>query len=267
MQHNEEVPESILQKIQKLKALADRPGTIGEAEAAMAAIQRLLLQYNLDMATVENYRPVEKEDVIYERHNLNEYQTRHDGDFAWKLISAIARFNFCRPIHHTMRRDEYGSFKPSKWAEPKLNDQGEFTIIGQRHNVEIVMYMYHYCLNNIKALADEGWKDYDRNETKIKTVYVRHFFDGACLAVSQRLYRQFKEQQQENETAVLVIVKYNDKAVDEKVNQLFPSLGTYRQKTQRDSGIKGEGYVAGSRMNLAAGLGGSNGNGNTKKLN
>ncbi len=196
------------------------------------------------MATVEGYKPVQKDDIIHERHNLNDYQTYHDGDFAYNLMTALTRFNFCQIIRSNMRRSSY------------KKDQGDFTIIGQRHNVEIVIYMYHYCLNNIKIMAEDGWKGYDRIATKIKTVYVRHFFDGAVNAIAARLYMQQKEMVKEHGAKMEVMVVNNKAAVNAKVNEMFSNLRTVASKSQRQSDAKSQGYQAGKSLNLAKGLDG-----------
>lgn len=245
-----QVTDSILEKVQKLQALAERAGSPEEAVNAMARISEILLKYNLDMATVANHKIVEKDDIIYERHNLNDYQTYHDGDYALNLIRGIAKFNFCRLIRNITSRREY------------KKDQNDFTIIGQRHNVQVVMYMYDYCINNLKILANEGWKVYDKRDTKIKTVFTRHFFDGAVNAITMRLYVQ-NEESKATYKGMYDMVLYNDKAVDLKVKELFSYLTSSTRKVQRESGAKSMGYAAGEKLNLANGIGG---NGDNKRI-
>jgi hypothetical protein len=61
------------------------------------------------------------------------------------------------------------------------------------------------------------------------------------------------------------MVLFNDKAVGEKVAELFPRLSSGgAMRTQRNTNIRGEGYQAGKSLNLAAGLEG--GGNNYKRL-
>lgn len=243
---NKEVPESILQKVQKLQALAERAGTLAEAENATVRITEILMKYNLDLATVAEYKAEEKDDVINEKHDLNQYQTYHDGDFAKRLIDGLAKFNFCRVVGEPNYHDK--------------RDQGHFVIIGQRHNVEAVMYMYHYCINNIKVLSNEMWKVYDKRDTKIKTVFTRHFFDGAVSGIISRLIDNRMVARKEHGEALNSLIRLQDAKVDDAISKLYSNLVSSKSKTQRDTDAKKMGYAAGSKLDLHKGLGGESNN-------
>jgi hypothetical protein len=221
--------EAILQKLKKLQALADRAGSVAEAENALARIQEMLTKYNIAMAEVENYVPVEKDDIVIDRHNLDDYQSYHDGGFAYDLIATLAQFNFCRVIGHGVRINS-------------KHRQGEFSIVGQRHNVDVVVYMYHYVLNNVKILAADAWKAYDRSGTKIKTVYCRHFFAGAVKAIGHRLAKQV--------VSCTDIILHNNKAIDAKVIDTWPKLRTAAPRRNYGSEMEFEGYLAGKKLDL-----------------
>lgn len=253
MQMPNQVPDSILEKIQKLINLRDSPGTPEEGAAAAGMINNLLLRYNLEMSQVLNHKVSDK-NVISLKLDLNELQDRHDANFGVKLVSAICYFNFCRCITTAGYRTKY--------------DQGYITLVGQSHNIEIVKYMIDYCQNNIISLEKAYWKRYTGEITNRNT-YKRGFYQGCIDAIVMRLHHQkeetveqtAKEQNvtvQEVEKNMSVMVIKNTEAVDKRVEELFPRLKAgkaHRNLMGRDGQI--DGREAGQKLNLAQGLNGS----------
>ncbi|MEO6305568.1 MAG: DUF2786 domain-containing protein, partial [Bacteroidia bacterium] len=90
---NSEVPDSILEKIQKLIALRDRPGSPAEAQNAAARISSLLTKYNISMMDVDNHKP--DDGVEVKKGSYDDFQTPYEGDFAKNLLNSLAFFNFC----------------------------------------------------------------------------------------------------------------------------------------------------------------------------
>src|SRR4051812_4255385 len=81
---------AILDKIARLKGLAQRPGTPEEAAAALAAIQRLMIRHNLDQQQIDaagrhDERGFEKEDVDL------------GAAMNWRrvLLQGICKYTFC----------------------------------------------------------------------------------------------------------------------------------------------------------------------------
>lgn len=257
MEQQTHVPDSVLEKIQKLMALRDNPGTPAEGAAAAAMITNLLMKHNLDLAMVENHK-IKDDDVIDITLDLNEYQGRHDAGFGSKLISAICYFNFCRPIHTGRSRKNY--------------DQGDMIIMGQKHNVEIVKYMVDYCNNHIVIMEKDHWRRYEAENRfgDKRNTYRRAFYEGAVQAICRRLMAQQKEAEKEaveekakqsnasvesvQQTMSLMVVK-NTEAVDKAVEKRFPNLraGNARRNLKGTDG-RADGRRAGERLDLVKGL-------------
>lgn len=105
--------QTVINKIQKLIALrngARAIGSEGEANAAAAAIQRLLTEYNLSLADVEGCTSEEETGPIGCSDNYNTADNYRSG---WKrhLLYAICEFYYCKAymITGTPRCAVYGT--------------------------------------------------------------------------------------------------------------------------------------------------------------
>lgn len=235
-----EVSNSILEKIQKLMALEERAGTLAEAANATARISEILLKYNLTRASVQSHKP--DDGVVAQRGRFDDYQTPYDGKFAENLLTSIALFNFCKLFTH---------------PDPLRKNKGEFTIIGKSYNVEVTTYMFLYCLNNIKILFNAYYEKFQDRITESKKVSKRAFYQGAILAITQRLHMQKKEAEQTHGSEVILsMVKLNDSVVNKKVEEIFPTAKIDKRpmKLCRDMDSLKSGYIAGKELNLSKGL-------------
>lgn len=234
------VSDSILEKIQKLMALRDKPSCPEEADAAAARISALLMKYNISMMQVENHK-VSDSSVEVLKGSYDEFQTPYDGDFSKQLLATVSHFNFCKLINHPSR-------------DPM--SKGGFTLLGKKHNVEIANYMFIYCVNNIKIFFDEYWKMQINKDRK--NMHKRAFFQGATVSLTVRLNRQKKEAEQEyGKDTILAVMKLNDTAVQKKTDELFPpeKLRVGRQmKECQNRQAMAQGFKAGEKLNLSKGL-------------
>lgn len=105
--------QNIINKIQKLIALrngAQAIGSEGEANAAAAAIQRLLTEYNMKLSEIEGMPEAEEESCIGRSDNYNTADNYRSG---WKryLLYAICEYYYCRAymITGTPRCAVYGT--------------------------------------------------------------------------------------------------------------------------------------------------------------
>ena len=82
-----------LRKLQKMYEGAKAINSEGEAQAAAAAIQRILLEYNI---TIEEIG-VEKDKNVIEQETWSGYTYKSIGGW-WeqRLVAVLCRFNFCR---------------------------------------------------------------------------------------------------------------------------------------------------------------------------
>src|SRR3990167_3241994 len=124
--------------LKKLATLKKRAGTEGEAQAAAAAIQRLLLKYNLDMSEVDLTAEEESggPEIIKDSFRFSDYYQSK----TWKqqLLFSVAQYNFVRALLHG-------------------NNQGSF--IGRPENVKAVRELFEYIIEQLEQLSyDELWK-------------------------------------------------------------------------------------------------------------
>lgn len=90
MTTEQKIPDdAIIERIQKIIALGRRGGTEAEATAAMAKAQKLLAEYNLDMATVE--RGGKAGDARREQASAAGGMYHYQRE----LWSSVAELNFC----------------------------------------------------------------------------------------------------------------------------------------------------------------------------
>jgi hypothetical protein len=230
--------DEILAKIKKLMALRDRPSCQADVDNATARINEMLIKYNLSMMDVENHK-IDDSGVDIQAGCFDEFQTPYEGNFAKDLLTGICSFNFCRLITK-------GSNDPMS--------KGYFTIFGKKHNIAVVNYMFNYCLNNIKLLFNDYWETVEVKSKK--NMHKRGFYQGAVLSLVIRLARQKDETEQEvGKDNMLAVVKYNDAAVDEKVNEVFPNVGkAAKMKICTNTDALRAGIRAGEKLSLLQGL-------------
>lgn len=95
--HNEPMDwTAILSKLEQVRTLRDRATTQGEAEAAAAALTRLLTKYNLSMAEFEMRTKSERA----EGHGMIRDFIDMANSAPWRsdLLNVIAMHNGCRAI-------------------------------------------------------------------------------------------------------------------------------------------------------------------------
>lgn len=216
---NQEIT-AILDKIARLKTLAERPGTPEEAAAAVAAIQRLMLRYNLSEAQVSTANRNEK-------HGFDSVRFDLGSTMSWRshLMNAICNYTFCKAVF-----DHKGS---------KVN------IIGEQHNIAIVTGLYDFLVGEVMRLADVGWNALTAEDRWGSTVrsWKNAFRLGAGQTLGARLRDQFKEQAKaEDETAVNALVVVKNDALARAAREFFPNS---RASNTRASMSDQRGYVAG----------------------
>lgn len=122
---------SIVSKIKKLLALAEKGGTEAEANSAMAKAQELLAKHGLSMEAIDEFGAPEK----VERDITVSYTA------PWKrtIWSAISKLYFCQ-AYHTGGQKMY--------------------LVGKPSNIAIAKYIIGYCINTGEKLAKDAAKDY-----------------------------------------------------------------------------------------------------------
>lgn len=168
------VDNSIIEKIQKLLALANSPNE-HEAKAATARANALLLKYNLSMQQVEGHQstyvadPIADSGLTLKPHidqitNLlqefffvkviisSEYQGHSSGEFAWK-------------------------------KSPRAQYRKVIKLVGTIENVKIATYIFQY----LEPLYPKLWKDkYERN-AELKPSDRKAYYMGLTVGIGKLL--------------------------------------------------------------------------------
>lgn len=218
--------QSILDKAQKLQSLAERAGTAEEAAVAASKLQDLMLRYNVTQAQVEGHVTEDEMDKQY--YNFEE--KRNYRAFASTLYYNLADLNLCQAIYN-----------------PKT---GSSTIIGKKHNIQIVHYLYAYLSREIKRLADKAAR-YQPNPG----VYRRTFCIGAMNVVLRRLREAKKTVQQETEQTNAIVLA-EEGLVKAAFDIAFPRTSKASGPSISDGGAYKAGREAGERIPLNQGVAG-----------
>lgn len=238
--------DKIIEKIQKLLNLRK---SANENEAALAAIkaQELLIKHNIDIASVENFKPEDDEPVQHIYH-----QVFNHNQILWKidLATAIANANLCRILLSGNR----------------------LIWIGKKTNTDIALYLYETLERDLIRISEEHWNqllllrkmEIDNNVVLFTDRYLRtvhgktwknSFLLGAANTISKRLLDNLNVIRDTIDRANALVV-VNDKALETYVAKTWPRLGKGKS---RDSNIYGAAYKtgqkAGEKVNFSKGVG------------
>ena len=138
---NESAPnDKILEKIEKLLALAQNNTSEHEAALAMEKVQTLLADYNLTLADVTQPRGDDKREAKEnERNALYDHQVR--------LMRAVAEANFCTYRVGTKYVQTKAGFRSRKFHR----------LIGRQVNVIAAQHLFDYLNSTIERLAMENY--------------------------------------------------------------------------------------------------------------
>jgi len=220
----------ILERIKKLHALATRNSSTHEAAAAAAKAQELCFQHNLELEEVIKTKGVDKAPYVKADYVMK--AGRNDAPWKRTLFDGICKANFCKDIYY-----------------PGTSKMG---VVGQRHNFEVVCYLFEYLTKEIERLAlDSCIKE--GIFTK-RGRYIKQFCQGAADAIYWRFQEILKARTVSTEDCrALVVVK--DKELDAAVKQFWPRLGRgSSRKFSLGNGFS-QGQATGRHIGINPGVG------------
>lgn len=216
---------AIIEKIKKLQALAN---SSNKHEAALAAtkMQKLLMQHNLDLETVENHAeasPYIKDTEILDCNRLTK---------GWKsdLYAVIASNNFCTLLTVS--------------GSPKVS------IVGKKHNLEIVRYLYHYLEREIERLATKAAE----SQYSGRAAYIRGFSLGAVHTIGNRLWEAKKDMAEQSDCRALIVK--SDAELKSAVEREFGKVGTAKWTKTGNAAAYQAGRRAGREIPIHEGVAG-----------
>lgn len=235
---NQEVPDSIIQKIQKLLALKnDESASQGEIENATNAITAMLLKYNLDMSTVENHKGQHKAAMTENQFDLNGKQTRHEAGWVNNLFNVICIHNLCKCITVPGYKDK--------------DDMGWVIIVGKKHNIDIVYYMVDQLITKIRSMAKYHWRIYHGEEKR--NTYLRGYYRGAVHGLHEKLNESKRQIESSNPNMGLMVIN-NGKELMQYVAEKHGPLGKSRSSSLSGMGGYAQGKETGKSLNVHKGV-------------
>lgn len=219
-------PGKVAERIARLLALAES-SNVHEAEAAMAAAQRLLLKHNIE---------------VREARTARGYVWRHLGTPTGRTTEAERVLSLILGKHF---------FVEAIWVpvyRPLLGKRGSvLEICGTPENVEIAEYVHGYLVETAARLwrehkAEQGiWSDRDR----------RTFLAGVMSGMSEKLSREAKK------SASAGLVWVADADLDGFFRARHPHVRHVRYAGQRRTDAYAHGREAGKKIVIHKGMRGT----------
>jgi hypothetical protein len=207
----------VAERIARLLALAESPN-VHEAEAAMAAAQRLLLKHNLELR---------------EARAALGYVWKHLGTPSGRTTEAERVLSLILSRHF---------FVEAIWVpvyRPLVGKRGSvLEICGTPESVEIAEYVHGYLVQTAARLWDEHKVDQDIRSNRDR----RTFLAGVMSGMSDKLAREAKK----SATAGLVWVADGD--LDDFFRRRHPHVRHIRYAGQRRTDAYAHGREAGQRI-------------------
>ena len=225
------VTDSIVSRVQKLLSLSRNNNNVNEASAAASAAQKLIDQYNLDMAqiAVDNGG-----DRISDEEITRDHEPLYNGrnSISWKssLADAVSRSNNCRVFL----------------------SGGTINIVGKQTPVALTRFLYSYVQSEIERLSAAAMQI---NSGAGKS-YSNNFKLGAVTAVRDNLKQsQATVQAKYSGSQAMVIINNESREVDSWLNGNMRLRTKANVQTKNNNNARSDGYSAGSTINLkTAGL-------------
>lgn len=235
---SQEDRQRLLDKLAKLKALSSCPtGNANETATAAAAMARIMLEYEIEMADLDN-APGEDFTVLKEAvDDADSYR----GFPLWQtsLLTCLAK------VHHCIA---YARTEPEVWCH-MVRYRNTRHLIGTAKDIENVRQLFRFCVFEIERLS-KSWRgavtQKHRNDFKV----------GAGRGVSDQVMREreriVQEQKQRNlPSRALQLFDQKEQASADFARQM--GLGYRNCSSSRGvyADAYGAGYEAGAQLDLS----------------
>jgi hypothetical protein len=229
------IPTEVLEKIEKIQTLIDRAGTDEEANAAAAALTRVLTRHSLTMMDIEG-RLGGPQKSIYGRHEI---QMEKSG---WRrdLLHVVARNNFGRIVI--------------------FPGQAKCAVVCDERSFEIIVSTYKRLEDLIWKVTDaailrikEDWAnsyEYTRSPRTWSNSYRLGMVQGISVAM-----REAKNQEVQDFTGGSGLVVIKDKEVAQALHDLFPRLRAGGGSSIGNSSAYKQGFASGKGLGFGQSVG------------
>jgi len=237
----DDVTRSVLTRVKKLLNLTvERGATPEEAASAAAKAQALLFEHNLKLADVEGVG--EESEYVLGEIDLN-VRGKFHVNWHRRLLTAIARYNFCRMI--VLSSGTKGS---GKKGAPE-----QCVIVGRPHNIEFVIWLYRSVSTQIADMSKVAMRRYcEETLPGPQGAWTREFCYGAVVTIANRLWAQ-RERDKAASAKSTALVRVSDVKLQDAFNRYFPPEGRAKASTEsmKDYG----GYIHGKEAGKSVSLG------------
>lgn len=227
-----------LRKLMALKNSALEVGSVGEAEAAAAAIQRLLRDYNLSEEEIPLEERVANPIVVEELNYYFVYRNNWHRDF----IIVLANANLCQVLR------EYSIQGNRKIPMKKL-------VVGRRTNVDVVLFLASQLGNRLVAFCKAAYRQYVETkwEEGITAVPEQMFATNYLKGCVDGLARKLAEQNRPTEQSLVLSM---NKEIDDFKEELYGKTKTAitRKQTVNHQDAYVAGYHKGRDVDIYEGI-------------
>lgn len=239
MEQNQNL-DSVLKKLRKLQALYEGAKKInyeGEANAAAAAIQRLLTQYNLSMDEIGTDEEKSKDVILEENVDGFTYKSI-GGDWEFRLLYVLCKWNFCKCFQVG------GTYK-------------KLIIFGKKENIETVKWLRSMLAERFVSFSKNRFKEYQKTvEYAMKPIgkdkYQRSYLMGCAAGLDAKLKEESdreKAKDAEFGAKVTALVVRNDTAVTEYIENKY-KVGKGKAMRENYDSARAYGYRDGKNTEL-----------------
>lgn len=223
---SEALTSQLVDKFEKLLQLEQRAATPGEAEAAAAAMTRLLTKHNLDMMEVHRRLGSQgpKIDMIKKWVDV--------PAAAWRksLLWIVARNNFTTFIYY--RRGGY--------------------LIGHQASILTTWQLYESLIGTVEHLADLAWADIAAWSGESAAIWKNSFRLGCVSGIGDAIRRAKRAAVEETEGgSALVLV--NEKELAEAVEKFVGPTSRSGHTNVTNAAAYRAGYATGKNVSVGAG--------------
>ena len=174
-----------IRKISALKQSATEIGEEGEAQAAAAAITRLLLKYDLSLDDIPDEEKTKNKIVLRDIDFRVSYDNLQWFSF---LIGSVCNANSCQHFTGVKMSDKNKIVKVHK-------------VVGREKNVEIVLYLVSFLSNHFLSAARKKRKISSYSSVQL---FMKSFLLGCVFGLTKKLEQEKKSFTESEVTALTV---------------------------------------------------------------
>jgi hypothetical protein len=137
--------QRILNKLTRLKALSEcKTGNVNETATAAAAMTRLMMEYKIEMAELEEGGSSQAAEAVQEQDVTSGYRGKSFPTWQSHLLQKLAEANDCVGFQSTQRGYD-------AWLRPVT--AAKLCLIGRAQDIAHVRKVFVFCLHEIERLC------------------------------------------------------------------------------------------------------------------